>query len=143
MSFAFPPGYGYCFAVLGASCSMNFYLMVNVVMARKKYDIQYPALYAPAGHKYEKEFNSVQRAHQNTLESLGPVMLQMMACGLKHPITAATCGALYVLGRVIYGYGYAKGGPEGRMAGGIITHLGDWPLMFMCCKIGYDMIMTD
>ena len=47
---------------------MNFYLMVNVVMARKKYDIQYPALYAPAGHKYEKEFNSVQRAHQNTLE---------------------------------------------------------------------------
>ena len=44
-------------------------------------------------------------------------MLQMMACGLKHPITAATFGALYVLGRVIYGYGYSKGGPEGRMAG--------------------------
>ena len=45
MSFAFPPGYGYCFAVLGASCFMNFYLVVNVVMARKKYDIQYPAVF--------------------------------------------------------------------------------------------------
>ena len=94
-------------------------------------------------------------------------MLQMMACGLKHPITAATFGALYVLGRVIYGYGYSKGGPEGRMAGerkgnasmredrggdaffslslsfslsgGLITHLGDWPLMFMCCELGSGM----
>lgn len=70
---------------------------------------QYPALYAPPGHKNEFEFNSVQRAHQNTLESYGPVMVQMMACGLKYPVTAAVCGALYVLGRVIYGYGYGKG----------------------------------
>ena len=71
--------------------------------------MQYPALYAPPGHKNELEFNSVQRAHQNTLESYGPVMVQMMACGLKYPVTAAVCGALYVFGRVIYGYGYAKG----------------------------------
>ena len=40
---------------------MNGFLIVKVVTARKKYNIQYPHLYAPLGHKFETEFNSVQR----------------------------------------------------------------------------------
>jgi hypothetical protein len=40
---------------------MNGFLTVKVAMARKKYKITYPALYAPPGHKFEIEFNSVQR----------------------------------------------------------------------------------
>ena len=40
---------------------MNGFLIVKVAMARKKYNIQYPYLYAPLGHKFETEFNSVQR----------------------------------------------------------------------------------
>ena len=36
--------------------------------------------------------------------------------------------------------GYSKGGPEGRMAGGIISHLGDVPLVFVCLKTAYDLI---
>jgi len=119
---------------------MNTYLTANVVMARKKYGVDYPALYAPLDHKNEKEFNSVQRAHQNTLESYSIVMLQMMACGLVYPVTSATCGGLWVVGRIIYGYGYATGGPKGRMLGGIISHLGDIPLVIITLKIAYDMI---
>ena len=42
--------------------------------------------------------------------------------------------------RVIYGYGYSKGGPEGRMAGGLISHLGDIPLVFTCLKVAYDLM---
>ena len=84
---------------------MNSYLAFNVISARKKYKIEYPALYAPAGHKDEMAFNSVQRAHQNTLESYSLVMLQMMCAGLKYPITSAVCGAIWVGGRVVYGYG--------------------------------------
>ena len=57
----------YCFAVLGSSFFMNSYLVINVALARKKYGISYPALYAPPGHKDEVAFNSVQRAHQNVL----------------------------------------------------------------------------
>ena len=95
----------YCFAVLGSSFFMNAYLSINVALARKKYNITYPALYAPTGHKDEVAFNSVQRAHQNTLESYSMVMLQMMCAGLKYPVTSAACGATWVLGRVIYGYG--------------------------------------
>ena len=66
---------------MGGGFALNIYLSINVAMARKKYDVQYPALYAPNGHKYEKEFNSVQRAHQNTLESFSFVFLQTALCG--------------------------------------------------------------
>ena len=49
---------------------MNGFLTVKVVMARKKYNIQYPNLYAPLGHKFETEFNSVQRGISFTLQNL-------------------------------------------------------------------------
>ena len=65
----------------------------------------------------------------------------MCVCGLVHPITSAACGGIWVLGRVIYGFGYAAGGPKGRMAGGILSHLGDFPLIGMTIKLGYSMLM--
>ena len=108
--------------------------------ARKKYSILYPALYAPAGHKFEEKFNCIQRAHQNTLESYSLVMLQMCLCGLVYPITSAAFGAVWCVGKVIYGYGYSTGGPSGRQLGGIISHLGDIPLVVTTLKIAYDMI---
>eukprot|EP01036_Dinobryon_divergens_P025414 gene25414-33960_t len=142
MSFL-PPKYGYVFGVLGSSFVMNTYLTINVVLARKKYKVDYPLLYAPADHKHEKEFNSVQRAHQNTLESYAIVMLQMSLCGLVYPVISAACGGAWVVGRVIYGYGYASNGPKGRMAGAIISHFGDFPLVVLCFKIAYDLIVKD
>lgn len=135
-----PANFGYIFAVLGLSFFMNVYLTINVVMARKKYNIEYPNLYAPPDHKFEKEFNSVQRAHQNTLESYAIVMILMVSCGLVYPITAAAFGAIWVIGRCIYGYGYATGGPKGRSIGGLVSHLGDVPLVILCFKIAYDLI---
>ena len=110
-------------------------------MARKKYGIKYPALYAPAGHKHEHEFNCVQRGHQNTLESMAWVMLQMCVTGLVYPITAGACGAIWCIGRVIFANGYAAKGPEGRYIGSIIFHLGDMPLAIMTMRIAYNMIM--
>ena len=104
-SLALPEAYGYVFGVLGASFFMNMYLTINVVRARTKCDIKYPHLYAPAGHKYEKEFNCAQRAHQNTLETYALVMLMMCVTGLIYPITAAACGGIWCIGRVIYGFG--------------------------------------
>ena len=63
-----------------------------MVKARKEYGVEYPWLYAPESNKHHKEFNSAQRAHQNTLESYSLVMLQMCLCGLVYPITSAICG---------------------------------------------------
>ena len=51
---------------------------------------QYPDLYAPAGHKNAKEYNSVQRAHQNTLENILFVMLPMLLNGLTRPVITTT-----------------------------------------------------
>lgn len=140
MSTLLPSNYGYVFGVLGSSFFMNGYLQYLVIKARSKYGIKYPALYAPAGHKNEIEFNSTQRAHQNTLESYSFVMLNMCVNGLVYPVTSACMGGIWVVGRIVYGYGYTSGGPDGRMAGALLSHLGDFPLVILSLKIAYDMI---
>jgi glutathione S-transferase len=138
-----PRGYGYCVGVFGATGFMNIYLMYNVIQARKKYKVDYPHLYAPESNEHKKEFDSVQRAHQNTLESYPIVMLQMLVSGLAYPVASAVFGGLWTIGRVIYGYGYGKSGPTGRMVGAIVSHLGDFPLMGLIFKIAYDLIKAE
>lgn len=139
-AFPFPPGYGYIFAVLGGSFLMNGFLTWNVLSARKKYGVKYPALYAPPGHKFENEFNSVQRAHQNTLESYAVVIIQMALNGLVYPEYSAFFGGLWVIGRIIYGAGYAAFGPSGRVVGFAIGFFGSIPPIFITLKIAYDLI---
>lgn len=120
---------------------MNFFLTIQVIKGRKKYDVQYPNLYAPAGHKDGEAFDCIQRAHQNTLESWSMVMITMLATGLVYPVTAAAAGTMWVLGRIVYGIGYAVGGPKGRMAGGLLSHVGDWTILGMVLRIAYNVAM--
>lgn len=63
----------------------------------------------------------------------------MLVVGLYHPKTAAACGMLWVVGRFIYGYGYALGNPNYRTPGGILSHLGDLPLMAILLKIAFNV----
>ncbi|CAE7504022.1 MGST3 [Symbiodinium pilosum] len=116
MAFSFPDDYGYVVLAHCMSWISNMYLTINVVKARKQYGIKYPALYAPDGHPNAESFNSVQRAHQNTLENWAPVQILMAFNGILYPKFAASCGMIWAFGRIVYGYGYAKGGPDGRMA---------------------------
>ena len=67
-------------------------------------------------------------------------MLNMCVNGLVYPITSSIFGGIWVLGRIIYGYGYARGGPNGRYVGAIMFHLGDIPLVFQSFKIAYDLL---
>lgn len=60
-----------------------------------------------------------------------------MISGLQYPFAAACFGATYLIGRVVYTVGYSTGGPEGRNLGGIISHLGDIPLMLMLFYTAY------
>ena len=96
----------------------------------------------PGYHKDADKFNCIQRAHQNTLESMTHVMVTMFVVGLFEPMTAAICGLIWVAGRFIYGIGYALGSPSYRVPGTIISHLGDFPLMYFAAKIAYD-VATD
>jgi glutathione S-transferase len=68
-----PLEYGYVIGTVGLSHFMNIFLTTKVIAARKKFKVEYPTLYLPHDHKDALEYNSAQRAHQNTLESLGLV----------------------------------------------------------------------
>ena len=120
----------------------NQYLVVGVMQARKKYGIKYPNLYAPPGHKNEEAFNCAQRAHQNTVESQALFLVELVVVGLFYPLFAASCGSLYSVGRILYGYGYAKNGPDGRLIGSLISHLGDLPLQIAVFKLCYVAFTT-
>lgn len=111
-----------------------------MIQARKKYDVQYPALYAPPDHKYAKEFNCVQRAHQNTLENWASVQVLTIVNGIVFPVTSAICNGIWVVGRFLYIQGYGTGDPDKRMLGGIVSHGGDLPLLIMTFVSGYTLI---
>ena len=120
----------------------NQYLVVGVMQARKKYGIKYPNLYAPPGHKNEEAFNCAQRAHQNTVESMPLFLVELVLVGLFYPLFAASCGALWSVGRILYGYGYKTKGPDGRLIGSLISHLGDLPLQIAVFKLCYVAFKT-
>ena len=120
----------------------NQYLVIGVMKARKQYGIRYPALYAPPGHKNEEAFNCAQRAHQNTVEGMAMFLVELVIVGLFYPLFAASCGGLWSVGRILYGHGYAKNGPEGRLIGSLISHLGDLPLQIAVFKLTYIAFTT-
>ena len=137
-----PADYKWVLLALVGVFFANQYLVVGVMQARKKYGIKYPNLYAPPGHKNEEAFNCAQRAHQNTVESQALFLVELVIVGLFYPLFAATCGALYSVGRILYGYGYATKGPDGRLIGSLISHLGDLPLQIAVFKLCYVAFTT-
>merc|ERR1719471_1931191 len=123
--------FGYVVCAIASSWVMNTYMSIQVAMARKKYGVKYPNLYAPEGHKGAFEFNCIQRVHQNTLESWGPLTVLCLVNALYNPVYSAAFYGTWVVGRFLYSIGYSTKGPEGRLIGGLVSHLGDLPLMVM------------
>ncbi|GIL45327.1 hypothetical protein Vafri_2591, partial [Volvox africanus] len=115
------------------------YMAVKVIQARKKYNVSYPALYATAEEcpnpEHRKAFNCVQRGHQNSLENQPMFLALLFTAGLKHPITAAAAGVIYLVGRVMYMQGYSTGVPDKRMRGSI-GYVGLFTLIGIACKWG-------
>mmetsp|Transcript_14189 Transcript_14189/g.28631 ORF Transcript_14189/g.28631 Transcript_14189/m.28631 type:complete len:121 (-) Transcript_14189:1460-1822(-) len=101
--------------------------------ARKKYDIQYPNMYAiPGYHKDADAFNRVQRGHQSVLvESLPSFTVTALVAGAYYPITMAITGVAWSIGAYLFQLGYAdtnldvkaarykKGGMIFRIANGV------------------------
>ena len=57
----------------------------TVMMARNKFNVPYPNMYATPGyHKEADAFNRVQRGHQNMLETLDTFSLLALIGGLKY-----------------------------------------------------------
>lgn len=139
---ALSPEYAYAIGVTGLMGLANFYGASTVMKARKTHNVKYPKLYADGDSKSAIAFNCAQRAHQNTLESLPLTAVSMLACATVYPVASAALGAVWSLGRIVYIRGYAANGPEGRMLGGLISHLGDLPLLLMSLYVGGQAIMA-
>ncbi|OAX44449.1 membrane-associated proteins in eicosanoid and glutathione metabolism [Rhizopogon vinicolor AM-OR11-026] len=118
-----PVGYGYIPASL---MSIGWVLMWQTFMVgryRKRAGINYPQMYAEKAEVEASEaalrFNCMQRAHQNTLESVPLVFLSTVVAGLKYPVLAAALCATYSTARVIYTVGYKTGQPKRRTFGNL------------------------
>ncbi|GLI64262.1 hypothetical protein VaNZ11_007464 [Volvox africanus] len=125
--------------VVGSWIVHHGYMAVKVLQARKKYNVAYPALYATAEEcpnpEHRKAFNCVQRGHQNSLENQPIFLALLVTAGLKHPITAAAAGVVYLVGRVLYMKGYSTGVPDKRLRGSLM-YVGLFTLIGIACKSG-------
>ncbi|KAK3083952.1 hypothetical protein FSP39_005945 [Pinctada imbricata] len=101
-----PKEYG-CVIFTGIATSfVNMWMGINVAKARKKYEVPYPTMYSADS----KEFNCIQRAHQNTLERYPEFLMLLFVAGLEYPRIAAGAGSLYYASRIAFAMGYYTGG---------------------------------
>jgi glutathione S-transferase len=78
-----------------------FVVTLNVGRARAKYGIKAPEM---SGNP---DFERVLRVQQNTLEQLSMFLPALwIFANFVNPIAAASLGAVWVIGRIIYAWGY-------------------------------------
>ncbi|KAJ5218415.1 uncharacterized protein N7498_000514 [Penicillium cinerascens] len=121
-----PSNYGAVIAVaLGTIPVLSFVHGSITTSLRKVAKVPYPHSYATVEQCKEsakaEQFNCAQRAHANFLENAPQTMLFTLVAGLKYPELATGIGALWVVFRSLFMYGYVYSGKpqgKGRMLGG-------------------------
>ena len=116
-------------------------MAAGVSKARKLYGVKYPTLYVESTHKNAKEYNCVQRAHQNSLENLPSFYALLLSAGVRFPLAAAVAGVVYNVGRIFYFRGYSSGSPEKRMQGGFF-HFGQLALLGMVFRFAFELLTS-
>ena len=121
-TFNLPAEFGYVIlGQIGAFVALQ-YMGTQVMKARKEYKVPYPDLYAPPSNEKAKEFNCVQRGHQNALETYPTFIVFNIVGGLFHPVPAAVLSVLWSIGRILYQKGYSTGNPDKRYSYGGMLH---------------------
>jgi len=132
--------HGYAAAVALSSWFVLQYMGVGVMKARKRYNIEYPKLYASDSDANGKAFNCVQRGHQNTLENYPQFLLMLGLGSIKYPLISSIGGAIWLLGRLAYFHGYSSGRPEKRQYGSF-AYIGLFTMMGCAIKMIYDVVV--
>ncbi|CAA6664868.1 unnamed protein product [Spirodela intermedia] len=136
-----PKEYGYVMLVIVLYAFLNFWMAFQVGQARRRYNVFYPTMYATESeNKDAKLFNCVQRGHQNSLEMMPLFLVTLALGGLKHPIVAATLGALYAVGRFFYFKGYSTGNPNNRMKLGVLSFPAIMGLILCTASLGVHLL---
>jgi glutathione S-transferase len=100
-----------------AALIMFFVVTINVGRARAKYGIKAPEMSG------SPDFERVVRVQQNTLEQLSLFLPALwIFANFVSPIAAAGLGAVWVIGRIIYAWGYYQAA-EKRGTGFAISSL--------------------
>ncbi|TPX48684.1 hypothetical protein SeMB42_g02062 [Synchytrium endobioticum] len=126
--------YGY---VLLAATAIQIQCVLTggaIVAQRRKHGVNYPDMgtgrhAAKLSDAAWTEFNNHQRVHYNYVENIASVTFLLCTGGLFYPRASAALGAVYIAGRFIFARGYTKAGPDGRMLGTAILHIGDFGLL--------------
>ncbi|KXS21260.1 membrane-associated proteins in eicosanoid and glutathione metabolism [Gonapodya prolifera JEL478] len=125
-----------CFALF-SSVLVDTWLGNVVSAARKKYDVPLPYLYADASHGEKgRQFNCVQRGHQNTVEKYPTYIILQVLSAFEYPLVSAGLGLLYQAGRVFYMRGYSQGDPKKRSYG-FFGYLGSLGMIVLSVKSIY------
>ncbi|XP_063039545.1 microsomal glutathione S-transferase 3b [Engraulis encrasicolus] len=130
-----PSNFGLVIFTYLYSWIMLGYLAVKVGGARKKYDVQYPAMYSDK----EPVFNCIQRAHQNTLEVYPQWLVFQTIAALVYPVAASVLGAIWVTSRFSYAWGYYTGDPGKRMRGAY-GYIGYFGVIFLSISIALQLL---
>ncbi|KAL1934730.1 hypothetical protein VTP01DRAFT_6912 [Rhizomucor pusillus] len=138
-----PSEYGYVLAAAITGGLQLTWMGLRVGKARKQAGVPYPYVYAEkaeAEKDYNKHlFNCVQRVHQNSLENFPIFAILLLTGGLRHPLVSAGAGAVYLLGRFAYAFGYYTGKPEKR-ARGAFAYLGMLTLLGTSISTCYNLL---
>lgn len=91
--------------------AVYFFFATQVAVAHGKYGVKQPATYG------NPDFERVFRAHVNMLEWMPTFLAPLWLCAIYlSDIGAAALGVIWIVGRLIYFYGYSRAA-EGRLPG--------------------------
>lgn len=66
------------------------------------------------------DFNNSMRVHMNFIEGVATILVLTIVSGLSSPRFTIMAAVLYMVGRLIYGFGYKAKGSRGRIVGALI-----------------------
>src|SRR5690349_355328 len=109
------PGYLWVALVSLAALILNIVLALNVARSRASHEVRAPAT---AGHPM---FERAYRIHANTAEQLAAFLAALWLCAIYlQPLAAAVLGLVWIVGRIVYAFGYAADPPK-RVFGFVIS----------------------
>ncbi|WP_119419898.1 MAPEG family protein [Desertibaculum subflavum] len=83
-----------------AAIAVYLWTFIMAGRARGKYNVKAPAITGP------EPFERAIRVQTNTLEQIVPFLPALWICAAFYPMPAAIIGAVWVVGRIIYGIAY-------------------------------------